>query len=184
MAKGWYVLHTYSGHENKVEKFIQGLMSKPTYESVITDVKVPVEEIVEIKNGKKRVVKKKFLPGYILLEMDMPDNDWKAVCGEVRRIPGVTGFLGSSSSAKPTPISNDEVRALLQKSGDLEPDKNYTISHEFSIGETVKVINGPFESFSGKIEEINHERNKLKVMVGIFGRSTPVEVDFVQVEKI
>ncbi|MBN2652753.1 MAG: transcription termination/antitermination factor NusG [Spirochaetales bacterium] len=184
MGKGWYVVHTYSGHENKVEKLVRGLMEQPAYESVVLDVKVPVEEVVEIKNGKKRTVKRKYLPGYILVEMDLPEQDWKGVCGDIRRIPGVTGFLGSSNSVRPVPVSQDEIRALLQKSGDMEPDKNYAISHEFSIGETVKVTDGPFEGFSGKIEEINFERNKLRVMVGIFGRSTPVEVDFVQVEKI
>lgn len=184
MAKGWYVVHTYSGYENKIEKFIRKLMEQPSFGEHVFDVKVPSEEVVEVKDGKKRVLNKKFLPGYILVEMDLPDRGWKAVCSEIRRIQGVTGFVGSVGSIKPQPISAEEAKAILQKAGEIKAEKVVRPKQSFSVGESVKIIDGPFDTFTGSIEEVNMEKGKLRVMVGIFGRATPVEVDFLQVEKI
>jgi transcriptional antiterminator NusG len=184
MAKHWYVLHTYSGYENKVEKTIRKMMEDNQLDDIVSDVKVPAEQVVEIKEGKKRITTKKFLPGYILLEMDLPDLGWKSVLSKVRRINGVTGFVGSTVGTKPQPISAEEAREILQKTGEIRGDKTLKPKQSFSEGETVRIIEGPFESFSGTIEEVNVEKGKLRVMVGIFGRSTPVEVDFLQVEKV
>ncbi len=184
MAKGWYVHHTYSGYENKVEKFIRKIMEEQPFSEVINDIKVPSEEVVEVKDGKKRVSTKKFLPGYILLEMDLPDHGWKLVTSRIRKIQGVTGFLGSMSGLKPQPISADEAREILQKAGEIKSDKIMKPRQTFSAGEMVRIVEGPFETFTGTVEEVNLEKGKLRVSVGIFGRSTPVEVDFLQVEKV
>ena len=184
MAKGWYVVHTYSGYENKVEKYIRKLMENDALSGAVFDVKVPSEEVVEVKEGKKRIVNKKFLPGYILVEMDLPDLGWKSVCSEVRKIQGVTGFVGSTGGVKPQPISSEEARAILQKAGEIKADKHLSASQSFVVGESVRIVDGPFDTFTGSVEEANLEKGKLRVMVGIFGRSTPVEVDFTQVEKI
>ncbi len=185
MAKGWYILHTYSGYENKIEKTIRSLIDTGDISAeVVTDIKVPVEEVVEIKDGKKRNVTKKFLPGYILIEMDLPDLGWKITCSAIRKIQGVTGFVGTPGNMKPQPISQDEAKSILQKTGEIKGEKAPRVKQNFAVGETVKIIDGPFDSFTGAIEEVNLERNKLRVMVGIFGRATPVEVDLLQVEKI
>ncbi len=185
MAKGWYILHTYSGYEAKIERTIRSLIENNELSSdVVTDVKVPVEDVVEIKDGKKKYITKKFLPGYIMVEMDLPDIGWKSTCAEIRKIQGVTGFVGTSSNVRPRPISSDEAKALLQKAGEIKGDKAPRLKQTFSVGEQVKIIEGPFASFTGTIEEVNLDKSKLKVMVGIFGRATPVEVDLLQVEKV
>lgn len=184
MAKGWYVLHTYSGYENKVEKFIRKMMQDSTFNDVIYDVKVPSEEVVEVRDGKKKVTNKKFLPGYILLEMDLPDQGWKNICSQIRKIQGVTGFVGSMGNSKPQPLSAEEAREILQKAGEIKSDKVMKPKQSFAVGESVRIIDGPFDTFTGTIQEVNLEKGKLRVSVGIFGRSTPVEVDFLQVEKI
>jgi transcriptional antiterminator NusG len=184
MAKGWYVIHTYSGYENKIEKTIRMLMDDGEFEDVVFDIKVPAEQVVEVKEGKKKVSTKKFLPGYILLEMDLPDRNWKVFCSKIRRIQGVTGFVGSSPGVKPQPISSDEAKSILQKTGAMKGGKPLKPKQTFSAGESVRIIDGPFDSFTGNIEEVNTEKGKLRVMVGIFGRATPVEVDFLQVEKV
>jgi len=187
MATGWYVLHTYSGYENKIEKTIRMMTENGELDkNVIHDVKVPSEEVVEVKDGKKRTQTRKFLPGYILIEMDLPEAEmgWKAPCAKIKKIQGVTGFVGTPSDRKPQPLSGDEARAILQKSGEIKGERTVRTRQTFSPGEQVKIIDGPFESFTGTIEEVNQEKNKLKVMVGIFGRNAPVEVDLLQVEKI
>ena len=184
MAKGWYVLHVYSGHENKVEKQIKKLIESKELTDFIFDIKIPVEEIAEIKEGKKKITNKKFLPGYILVEMDLPNTKWKQICLIIRRIQGVTGFVGYSHNQKPQPISQEEARAILQKAGEIKTEKLLKPKQTFSPGEQVRIIDGPFDSFTGSIEEVNLEKGKLRVMVGIFGRATPVEIDFLQVEKI
>jgi transcriptional antiterminator NusG len=186
MAKGWYVVHTYSGYENKVQKYVQKLIEENSLHDSVFDVKVPSEEVVEIKDGKKKVTTKKFLPGYILVEMDLPEqpNIWKSVCNEIRRINGVTGFVGTQKGQKPAPISPEEARVILTKSGEIRTEKNLKPKQSFSVGEQVRIVDGPFDSFTGSIEEVNVEKGKLRVMVGIFGRSTPVEVDLLQVEKV
>lgn len=184
MAKQWYVLHTYSGYENKIEKTIRKMMEDDQLEGAVSDIKVPAEQVVEIKEGKKKISTKKFLPGYILLEMDLPDLGWKQICSTIRKINGVTGFVGSGAGNKPQPISPDEAREVLQKTGEIRGEKVLKPKQSFSVGEQVRIIEGPFESFTGTVEEVNLEKGKLRVTVGIFGRSTPVEVDFLQVEKI
>jgi transcriptional antiterminator NusG len=151
---------------------------------VIRDIKIPSEEIVEVKDGKKRVITRKFLPGYILIEMDLPDLGWKAPCTKIKKIQGVTGFVGTPADRKPQPLSGDEARSILQKSGEMKGERPVRSRQSFAAGEQVKIIDGPFESFIGTIDEVNQEKNKLKVMVMIFGRSTPVEVDLLQVEKV
>ena len=185
MARGWYILHTYTGYESKIEKTIRLLVESGELSSdVVLDIKVPVEEVVEIKEGKKKISTKKFLPGYIMIELDLPDIGWKGTCSAIRRIQGVTGFVGVNPSARPRPISVDEAKALLQKSGDIKGEKPARLKQNFSIGEQVKIIEGSFASFSGTIEDVNLEKGKLRVTVNIFGRDTPVELGLLQVEKI
>ena len=185
MAKGWYVVHTYSGYENKIEKTIRKIMeSDPQFSEVVSDIKIPTEDVVEVKDGVKKTVKHKVLPGYILVQMDLPDYQWEVACSQIKRIQGVTGFVGSLEGRKPSPLSSEELRTLLQRTGELKTDKVLRPRQSFSVGDNVKIIEGPFESFTGIIEEVNLEKSKLKVLVGIFGRSTPVEVDFLQVEKV
>jgi transcriptional antiterminator NusG len=185
MAKGWYVVHTYSGYENKIEKTIRKIMeSDPQFSEVVGDVKVPTEEVVEVKDGVKKTVKRKILPSYILVQMDLPDYQWEFFCSQIKRIQGVTGFVGSLEGRKPTPLSSEELKGILQKTGEIKSEKVLRPKQSFSQGEHVKIIEGPFESFTGTIEEVNLEKGRLRVLVGIFGRSTPVEVDFLQVEKI
>lgn len=184
MAKGWYVVHTYTGYENKIERTIRIMMDDGELGDAVADIKVPAEQVVEVKDGKKKVTTKKFLPGYILIEMDLPDLGWKTVCSKIRRINGVTGFVGVSPGAKPQPISQEEARAILLKTGEIKGEKVLKPKQSFSVGESVRIIEGPFDSFTGQVEEVNMEKGKLRVMVGIFGRATPVEVDFLQVEKV
>ena len=184
MAKGWYVVHTYSGYENKVQKHLTRLMESQEFKEQLFDVKVPQEEVVEVRDGKKRVTSKKFLPGYILLEMDLADARWKELTSSIRRIQGVTAFVGAQTGRKPQPISGDEVRSILQKSGAIKTDRMMRPRQTFSLGESVRIVDGPFDSFTGTVEEVNLEKGKLRVSVGIFGRSTPVELEFLQVEKV
>ncbi len=184
MAKGWYVLHVYSGYENKIEKFIRIMMKESPFVETVFDIKVPAEDVVEVKDGKKKITTKKFLPGYILIEMDLPDRGWKEVCSGIKKIQGVTGFVGYSGNSKPQPISAEEARNILQKTGVLKSDKTMTVAQIFSEGDNVRIVEGPFNTFTGTIEDVNTEKGKLRVVVGIFGRATPVEVDFLQVEKM
>jgi transcriptional antiterminator NusG len=185
MATGWYVLHTYSGYENKIEKTIRMMTGTGDLDKeVVRDIKVPAEEVTEVRDGKKRTMVRKFLPGYILVEMDLPELDWKTSCNKIKKIQGVTGFVGTPADRRPQPLTGDEARSILQKSGEMKGERPVRSRQIFTAGEQVKIIDGPFESFTGAIEEVNQEKNKLKVMVGIFGRNTPVEVDIVQVEKL
>ncbi len=186
MTKGWYILHVFSGYEKKIERTIRTLLENGELSSdVVLDVKVPIEEITDIKDGKKRTVKKLLLPGYLMVELDLPDAGWKDVCSSIRRIQGVTGFTGLvNHNEKPRPISTEEAVALLQRSGDIKGEKNVRMKQSYNVGEQVKIIDGPFASFTGSIEEVNMEKSKLRVVVQIFGRATPVEVDLLQVEKV
>jgi transcriptional antiterminator NusG len=187
MAKHWYVLHTYSGYENKVEKSIRNLMENQTLEDHVHQVKVPSEEVAEVRNGKKRVSKKKYFPGYILLEMSIPEQpeyEWKKILTAITKIPGVTGFVGSGRNKKPVPLSSEDVKNVLQRIGEIKGEKIVTPRLMYDIGESVKVVDGPFKSFTGTVEEINNEKGKVRLRVEIFGRSTPVELDFLQIEKI
>lgn len=185
MAKSWYILHTYTGYEGKIERAIRSLIdTNKLNPAIVVDVKVPVEELIEIKDGKKKSRNNKFLPGYIMLELDLPDLGWKDTCSTIRRIQGVTGFVGTNPSERPRPISSDEAKNLLQRAGEIKGEKNVRIKQSFSVGDQVKITDGPFATFSGAVEEVNVEKDKLRVMVQIFGRATPVEVSLLQAERI
>ncbi|MGO8692131.1 MAG: transcription termination/antitermination protein NusG [Rectinemataceae bacterium] len=185
MAKAWYVLHVYSGYENKIERTIRMLLDNGELsKDIVTDIKVPSEDVVDVKDGKKRSSSRKILPGYILVEMDLPDDGWKATCSGIRKVTGVTGFVGATQHHKPQPITAEEARGVLQRAGEIKGERPARTRQTFTPGEQVKIIDGPFESFTGAIEEVIAEKSRLKVMVGIFGRVTPVEVDMLQVEKM
>ncbi|TRM13194.1 transcription termination/antitermination protein NusG [Lentibacillus cibarius] len=177
MEKNWYVVHTYSGYENKVKTNLQKRVETMGMEDKIFRVVVPEDEETEIKNGKKKVVKKKVFPGYVLTEMVMTDDSWYVV----RNTPGVTGFVGSSGhGTKPTPILPDEVESLLKRMG----MKETTPQVDFEIKENVHITDGPFTDFTGTIEHIDTDKQKVRVHVNMFGRETPVELDFTQIEKL
>ncbi|OHD15489.1 MAG: transcription termination/antitermination factor NusG [Spirochaetes bacterium GWD1_27_9] len=184
MAKGWYVLHVYSGYEKRVEEAVNELIQEKSLEGILFQIKVPVRDVSEMKNGKKKVSKQKLFPGYVLLEMDLDKQHWKEVYSLIKNIQGVTGFVGANKQKKPISIMPEEARVMLQSMSEAKTDVFTKQKYDFRHGETVKITDGPFSTFTGVIEEINREKNKLKVMVGIFGRSTPVELDFTQVEKI
>ncbi|MBO0995816.1 transcription termination/antitermination protein NusG [Bacillus sp. SD088] len=177
MEKNWYVVHTYSGYENKVKTNLEKRVETMGMEDKIFRVIVPEDEETDIKNGKKKVVKKKVFPGYVLVEIIMTDDSWYVV----RNTPGVTGFVGSSGSgSKPTALLPEEIDFILKRMG-LE-DKNLDV--HFEIGETVTVKEGPFANFTGKVEDLDATKGKVKVMVNMFGRETPVELDFGQIDKL
>ncbi|PIE97844.1 MAG: transcription termination/antitermination factor NusG [Treponema sp.] len=186
MSKEWYILHTYSGYENKIERTIRMMIDRGHIPAeIITDMTVPEETVVEnTKGGKKKTSKRKFLPGYLLVEMNLPDYGWKDVCAKIKKIQGVSGFLGSTGNSKPFPISAEEAKSILQKTGEIKTDKASVSLQNFSIGDKVKITDGPFASFSGSVGEIMPDKTKLRVMVAIFGRTTPVEVEMNQVELI
>lgn len=184
MAKSWYILHTYAGYEQKIERSIRRLLENKELDSeVVTNVRVPVEELVEVKDGKRRIRKNKFLPSYIMLEMDLPELDWKKTCAAIKGIQGVTGFVGTKPSERPRPISSDEAKNLLQKSGAIKGEKVVRVKQSYAPGDTVKIIDGPFASFTGSVDDVNVDKDKLRVTVQIFGRATPVELSLAQVEK-
>ena len=184
MAKEWYILHIFSGYEKRIERAIRQLVDLGEIPAgVITEIKIPEEELTEVKDGKKKVIKRKFLPGYILIEMDLPMVNWKGVCSLIRKIHGVAGFLGVVGDARPQAISAEEAKSVLQKSGEIKGEKPRA-AQIFTEGQQVKIIEGPFATFTGVVEEVMVDRNKLRVMVAIFGRTTPVEVDMLQVELI
>lgn len=186
MAKSWYIVQTFTGWEQKIERELRRLIDNNEIDSaVLTDVKVPMEEISgTTKTGKKTVRHNKLLPGYIMLEMDLPQIGWKATCTKVRSITGVNGFVGTEPQERPRPISTEEARGILQQTGAIKGERVSRLAQNYDIGDNVKITEGAFATFSGTVEEINTERNKLRVNVQIFGRVTPVEVDFSQVEKI
>ncbi|UOF91879.1 transcription termination/antitermination protein NusG [Fodinisporobacter ferrooxydans] len=177
MEKHWYVIHTYSGYENKVKANLERRLQSMGMEDKIFRVLVPVEEEIETKNGKKKSVMRKVFPGYVLVEMIMTDDSWYVV----RNTPGVTGFVGSAGSgSKPTALLPNEVRSILKQMG-VDETKTKV---DFSLKEAVRVVEGPFANFIGSIEEIQADKQKIKVMVSMFGRETPLELDFNQVEKL
>lgn len=166
----WYVVHTYSGHENKVKANIEKLVENREMQDIVFEVRVPTEEHVEIKNGKKVVKEKKKFPGYVIIKMIMTDESWYLV----RNTRGVTGFVGPGT--KPIPLSDLEVKAL----GVVE----LVPAIDISRGDAIKVVHGPFENFMGTVDDINQEKRKLKVYISMFGRETLVELDYDQVEKV
>ena len=175
MAKRWYVVHVFSGSEKKMAQAIREQAAANGLEEMIEDVLVPTEEVVEMRRGAKVQAEKKFFPGYILVKMELSDASWSLVQSQ----PRVTGFLGGKG--KPVPITNKEAERLLKQMD--EGPQRPTTSITFDVGEEVRVIDGPFESFNGLVEESDDEKARLKVSVSIFGRSTPVELEFHQVEK-
>ena len=173
-GRRWYVIHTYSGYENKVKTNLEHRIQSMDMGDKIFQVLVPTEEEIEIKNGKRHPVERKIFPGYVLVEMVMSDDSWYVV----RNTPGVTSFVGSGN--KPTELSDTEVRQILRQIK-LDAPK-YKVA--FTKGEAVRVTDGPFTDLHGVVDEVNPERNKVKVLVSIFGRETPVELDFLQIEKL
>jgi transcriptional antiterminator NusG len=173
MAKNWYVVHTYSGFEEKVKLSIEDKASKKDLGEKITRILIPTEKVIELRAGKKKESDKKFYPGYILVEMELDDETWHLV----RSTPRVTGFVGGT---KPVPIPEEEVEIILQQ---LEKGPAPQVKMQFQKGEAVRIIDGPFTNFVGFIDEVDMDHGRLKVMVSIFGRQTPVELHFFQVEK-
>ncbi len=177
----WYVVHTYAGYENKVKQNLASRVRSMGVEEQIFEVVIPMETVIEFKGGRKQEVQKKVFPGYLLVRMDLDDNSWYVV----RNTPGVTGFVGSG--AKPTPLSRREVEDILgtgAKEEEAVSAKKPRPRTEYEIGEQVRVVTGPFADFNGVISEIDVERSKLKVLVNIFGRETPVELEFADVAKL
>ena len=173
--KKWYVIHTYSGYENKVMATLERKVKSMGLENVINRILVPMEEEIDVgKDGKKRAVKRKVFPGYVLVEMEVNDRSWYVV----RNTPGVTGFVGSAT--KPIPLEPEEVKSIL-KSQNLDTEPKPHISVE--VGEQVRITSGPFENFIATITEINEEKGTLKGLIDMFGRETPVEVDYSHIEK-
>ncbi len=173
MTKNWYVVHTYSGFEEKVKLSIEDRAGKKDLKEKISRILIPTEKVIELKAGKKRESDKKFYPGYILVEMDLDDETWHLV----RSTPRVTGFVGGT---KPIPIPEEEVEIILQQ---LEKGPAPQVKTQFQKAEPVRIIDGPFTNFLGYIDEVDMDHGRLKVMVSIFGRQTPVELHFFQVEK-
>jgi transcriptional antiterminator NusG len=177
LEKQWFVIHTYSGYENKVKTNLESRVQTMSMEDKIFRVLVPTEEELEVKNGKKKVVQKKVFPGYVLVEMIMTDDSWYVV----RNTPGVTGFVGSSGAgSKPTPLLPGEVMGILRTMGVDETRAKI----DFTLGEVVRLVDGPFADMVGTIEEIHPEHQKVKVLVSMFGRETPLELDYAQIERL
>lgn len=172
----WYVVHTYSQFEKSVQRALTERIQREGMQDKFGQILVPVEEVVELKSGQKSISERKFFPGYVLVEMEMTDETWHLV----KSTPKVTGFLGGSAM-KPTPISAKEVQNIMQQmQAGVEKPRPKVL---FEVGELVRVKDGPFTDFNGSVEDVNYDKNKIRVAVTIFGRSTPVELDFGQVEK-
>jgi transcription termination/antitermination protein NusG len=176
MAMRWYVVHVYSGFEKSVQRTLQERIERSGMKDKFGEILVPVEEVVEMKGGQKNISERKFFPGYLLVQMDLTDDTWHLVKSTAK----VTGFVGGSAN-RPTPITDKEVANILQQVQEgVEKPKPKVL---FEVGEAVRVKEGPFTDFHGNVEEVNYDKNKLRVSVLIFGRATPVELDFGQVEK-
>ncbi len=176
MAKRWYVVHAYSGFENQVKRSLQDRIARAGMEDKFGDILVPTEEVVEMRDGQKRRSERKFFPGYVLVQMEMDDDAWHLV----KDVPKVLGFIGGTSD-RPAPISDREAEAILARveEGAEKPRPKVL----FEPGEVVRITDGPFNDFNGVVEEVDYDKNRLRVEVTIFGRSTPVELEFGQVEK-
>jgi len=172
--KQWYVIHTYSGYEERVEKNLAQRIKAADAGDEVSQVVIPTEEEVEVRNGQRRTVTKKILPGYVLIEMKMSDQNW----GLVRNTPGVTGFVGSGN--RPTPLREEEVERILKQMAAETP----RVKVGFRKGQSVRVTDGPFIDFVGVVDEVSQEKGKVKVLLSLFGRETPVELDFLQAEKL
>ncbi len=176
MALRWYIVHVYSGFENKVKASLEERIAASANPDKFDEVLVPTEEVVELVKGKRRTSARKFYPGYILVRMELDDETWHIVNDTAK----VTGFLGGMD--KPAPLTDEEAERIINRmeAGKMKPQPKYS----FNTGDDVRVIDGPFTNFNGTVEEVNQEKGKIKVLVSIFGRSTPVELDFVQVTKL
>jgi len=176
MSKRWYVVHAYSGFEKSVQRALVERIARDGMQDFFGQILVPVEEVVEMRNGQKSISERKFFPGYVLVEMEMNDDTWHLI----KSTPKVTGFVGGTAT-KPTPISDKEVQNILNQIQEgVEKPRPKVL---FEVGEAVRVKEGPFADFHGNVEDVNYDKSKLRVSVTIFGRSTPVELDFGQVEK-
>jgi transcriptional antiterminator NusG len=176
MSKRWYVVHTYSQFEKSVQRALVERIARAGMQDQFGQILVPVEEVIELKSGQKTISERKFFPGYVLVEMEMTDDTWHLV----KNTPKVTGFIGGTAM-RPTPISQKEVDAIMeQMQAGVEKPRPKVL---FEVGEVVRVKEGPFTDFNGSVEDVNYDKNKLRVSVAIFGRATPVELDFGQVEK-
>lgn len=173
MGKNWYVVHTYSGYEEKVKLSIEDKLEKKGLKDKITRILIPTERVVELRAGKKRESDRKFYPGYILVEMELDDETWHLV----RNTPRVTGFVGGT---RPVPLPEEEIEVMLQQ---VERGPVPQVKTQFSKGENVRIIDGPFSNFVGYVEDVDMDHGRLRVMVSIFGRQTPVELNFFQVER-
>ena len=173
-GKHWYIVHTYSGYEERVKRSLEQRVKFMDAESKIFQIVIPTEDEIEIRSGQRRTVTKKIFPGYVLVEMKMDDESWHVV----RNTPGITGFVGGGN--KPTPLAVEEVKAILKQMEDGAPQ----VKVGFRRGESVRVVDGPFTDFIGTVDEINVGRGKVKVLLSLFGRETSVELDFLQVEKL
>ena len=172
--KLWYVIHCYSGYENKVRHAIEQRIETMGMRDKIFDVIVPTQEEIEVKDGKRRTVEKRVFPGYILVEMKLDEDSWYVV----RNTPGVTGFVGMGND--PTPLRPEEVKQIIERMSDVSP----VVKVNFKIGQKVRIVDGPFNDFIGTVAAIDPDKSKVRVMVNFFGRDTPVELDFLEVEKI
>lgn len=172
MAMAWYVVHTYAGYEDKVRTSIEEQLKATGLKPLVDEILIPTEELVEIKGGKKRISTRKNFPSYLLIRMELNEESWHLI----KNVPKVTGFLGD-----PTPLPDEEAMAIKQQREEAKKPKPLIF---FEKGENVRVVEGPFSNFTGVIDEVNHDRGKLRVMVNIFGRATPVELEFLQVEKV
>lgn len=173
-GRNWYAIHTYSGYEDAVARNLKQRMDSMAMGDKIFNVLVPTEKKIRIKNGKRKVVEEKIYPGYVLVEMIVTDDSWYVV----RNTPRVTGFVGSGTT--PTPLSQEEIDILQKRMGVEEP----RFKIEVNLGDAVKITDGPFKDFDGKVSEVDEEKGKIKVLVSMFGRSTPVELDSLQIKKI
>lgn len=173
-GRAWYVLHTYSGYEDNVARNLRQRIESMDMQDLIFGVMVPIEKKIKIKSGKRTVVEEKIYPGYVLVDMVVTDASWYVV----RNTPNVTGFIGLGTT--PTPVDPKEIEMLKKRMGVVEP--KYKI--DVASGDSVKIIDGPFKDFDGKVDEVDEEKGRIKVLVSIFGRETPVELDFLQINKI
>ena len=172
--RNWYVLHTYSGYEDAVAKALKQRVESLAMEDKIFNIIVPKEKKIKIKNGKRKTVEEKIYPGYVLVEMIVTDDSWYVV----RNTPNVTGFVGAGTT--PVPVSKKEIESLKKRMAEEEPQYKIGVK----VGELIKIVDGPFKDFDGKVSEIDEERGKIKVLVNMFGRDTPVELDSLQIKKI
>ncbi|MGC9049250.1 MAG: transcription termination/antitermination protein NusG [Patescibacteria group bacterium] len=173
-GRQWYAIHTYSGYEEKVAESLRQRVASMDMDDKIFNILIPTEKRIKIKGGKRRIVTEKMFPGYVLVEMIVTDDSWYVV----RNTPNVTGFIGTGTI--PTPLSDEEIKAIQKRMGIKEP--KYKI--EIQVGDPVKIIDGPFKNFEGKVSEVDEEGGKVKVLINVFNRETPTELDFLQVKKI